>query len=293
MRRLKALVFSVLFVGLVAPLQAGTKVKLPDGRSYEIALPAGKKNAPLILALHGGGGSGAWMAKVSGMTGVANANGFAIAYPDGSGRGRFLTWNAGYCCAYAAKKRTDDIAFLSRVIDDAVARFGIDKRNVFITGMSNGGMMSERLGAMRPDLVRAVASVSGSFDVKKTPISGAIPLLHIHGTADNVVPYEGGHGKGQLKGERFPPVEDIVNAWARAQNSKLKSTQTIINPAKRDKTQVVKTTYSAGGKPRVVFFRVEGGSHSWPGSPRGGRKGVSKDINASNEIVKFFKTHLR
>ena len=66
----------------------------------------------------------------------------------------------------------------------------------------------------------------------------------------------------------------------------------VIDPA-RDRTKVIKTSYMRGAKAMVVFYKVEGGSHSWPGSKRAGRRGISKDIDASDEIIGFFKAHLR
>lgn len=290
---LKRMLFFCVVLVVHAPASADTVIKFADGRRYQIDVPKGVANPPVIIALHGGGGSGAWMAKVSGMSKIAQANGFAVIYPDGSGRGRFLTWNAGYCCAFAAKNRVDDIGFIARVIADAANRFGIDRTNVFVTGMSNGGMMAERLGAMRPDLFRAVASVAGPLDVARTTIKGRIPLMHIHGTADEVVPYQGGAGAHQVVGTSFTPVDSVIAAWARSQNMRLTATKSVIDPVRRDKTSVEKTVYANGGSARVVLFKVLDGGHTWPGSSRSGRGGVSKDIDASAEIVRFFKSHVR
>lgn len=284
------LLFAALFVQ-VPMAWAAQEVKLADGRSYLIDLPRGVQNPPVILVLHGGGGSGSHMVKVSGMTPAATKAGFAVIYPNGSGRTKFLTWNAGHCCAYASRSRVDDIGFMERVIDDAASRFGVDRRNAFVTGMSNGGMMSETLAAKRPDLIRAVASVAGPLDLPRTRPSG-LPLMHIHGTADDVVPYAGGRGQRTVtKNVSFPPVEEVIAAAVKAQGMRLQSSQQVIDPVRRDGTRVVKTTYSAGGVPRVVFFKVEEGGHSWPGGP--GRKGVSRDINATAEIVAFFRQHIR
>ena len=279
-------------VNIGGTVLAATKIRLPDGRSYSIIVPDDEPNPPLILALHGGGGNGAWMEKVSGLTPKALAAGFAIAYPDGSGRRDLLTWNAGYCCAYAANNRIDDIGFLSRVIEDAVSRYGIDRRNIFVTGMSNGGMMAELFAASQPGKARAVASVAGPFDVRHTPIRRSVPLMHIHGTKDDMVPYQGGRGKFQVTGAAYAPVEELISTWVASFGRGLTTTTETIDPV-RDRTKVIKTSYWDGSKPVVLFYKVEGGSHSWPGSARAGRRGITKDIDASDEIIRFFDIHRR
>jgi polyhydroxybutyrate depolymerase len=119
----------VLVLLLVLPTLARadtlSRVEMADGRFYLIALPDGVPNPPLILALHGGGGSPAQFARTSRLTAPALAAGFAIAYPAGTSRGGpLLTWNGLYCCGSAQGSGVDDTAFLAAVIDDAARRFG-------------------------------------------------------------------------------------------------------------------------------------------------------------------------
>ena len=85
---------------------------------------------------------------MTGFTPKASAEGFIVVYPDGtSRRAPLLTWNAGHCCGYAMEQRVDDVAFISALIEDLAARFPIDRKRIYVTGMSNGAMMAHRLGS--------------------------------------------------------------------------------------------------------------------------------------------------
>jgi polyhydroxybutyrate depolymerase len=264
------------------------EVRLDDGRSYLIAFPPGVSDPPLILALHGGGGSPAQFARSSGLTEPALAAGFAVAYPAGTSRldGPFLVWNALYCCGHAPGTGVDDLAFLDRVAADAAARFGLSDR-VFVTGMSNGGMLAQTWAATRgPAHVAAVASVAGVMDLSRVRVAGPVPLLHIHGTADDMAPYAGGQGDSALTRTRHSAAEDGVAAF-RAAWGRLSETQALIDPVE-DGTRVVRRDGLRRDRPAVRLMTVEGGGHVWPGGRRARGEGATRDIDASAEVVAFF-----
>jgi polyhydroxybutyrate depolymerase len=280
----------ILVLTLAGPAPADSRaVRLDDGRGYLIALP-GTRNAPLVIALHGGGGNGAQMERTSGLTRDVLARGWAIAYPDGSGRGPLLTWNAGHCCAYARAAGADDLGFLGRVIADASSRFGIDPGRVFVTGMSNGGMMAERLAAERPDLVRAVASVAGPLDTALVPLRGMVPLLHIQGTADEMVPWQGGRGSRTINPGEHPAVEETLAAWRQAFGTGLRQDVRTIDTAD-DGMTTDRIAWSRAGREVVVLMRVNGGGHSWPGGSRK-RGSATRDFRANAAILDFFAAEL-
>ena len=261
-------------------------VTLNDGREYLIDLPANRANAPLIVALHGGGGNPQQFSRASGLSRPANRLGYAVIYPKGSGR-RLLTWNGGYCCGPAARERVDDIGFLDAVIADAADRFGLNPARVFLTGMSNGAILAEAYAAARPDAVRAVAGVAGTLDLAQYPPQRAVPLLHIHGTADTHVPYDGGPGSKGLTTTRFTPVNDVIAAFY-ALNGHLVRTDRKIDKVD-DGMSVAATTWSAGGHPVIRLLTVEGGGHVWPGGRRAQRQdNATGDIDATTEILRFF-----
>lgn len=279
---------ALLFAFCLTQPAAAETVRLGD-RYYEIALPANAKSAPLILALHGGGGDPDQFAKASGFARAATRAGFAVAFPAGSGRrgDKLLTWNGGYCCGYAARQGVDDLGFLKQVIADAATRFGVDGTGVYITGMSNGSIMSETFAAKNPGLIRAVAGVSGTMDTRRTRVAGQIPALIIHGTADPMVPYEGGQGDTSLTRTNFASVASVVKAFLAPFGSTTQTSRTI--DAKDDGTSVIVTDYAAGGQVVLRLMTVEGGAHHWPG----GRKarlteGKTQEIDANTEILRFF-----
>jgi polyhydroxybutyrate depolymerase len=284
-------IFLLLSLLLSPPLAAET-VRLGD-RWYEIALPANAKGARLILALHGGGGDPDQFAKASGLARAATKAGFAVAFPAGTGRRgeRLLTWNGGYCCGSAARRGIDDIGFLKKVIEDAASRFGVDGSRVYLTGMSNGSILSETFAAKNPGLVRAVAGVSGTMDTASTSVQGKVPALIIHGTADTMVPYEGGQGDTSLTRTNFASVDSVVQAFLAPWGGVLAETSRVID-RKDDGTSVTVTDYQKGGQVVLRLMTVEGGAHHWPGGRKARLKeGKTQEIDANTEILRFFKAN--
>lgn len=286
---LRVIVFTALGLvfGTAARAADLAEVSLSDGRYYLIAVPDGVENPPLILAMHGGGGNPSQFERDAGLTERALANGFAIAYPAGSGRSRLLTWNAVYCCAYAQEKKIDDVGFLDRVVADAAKRYGIDPKRIFTTGMSNGSMMAETYGAMRPKIVRAIGGVAGTMDIYNVRIRGAVPLLHIHGTDDRHVAYEGGYGPDSFVKVNFVAVDKVLDAFRRAAGDRFSYAESVINPAD-DGMTTDRLAWSRNGVDYIVHLRVNGGGHNWPGGPRGVRKGATRDFKAAEEVIRFF-----
>lgn len=284
-------IFLLLSLLLSQPIAAET-VRLGD-RWYEIALPANAKGARLILALHGGGGDPDQFAKASGLARAATKAGFAVAFPAGTGRRgeRLLTWNGGYCCGSAARRGIDDIGFLKKVIEDAASRFGVDGSRVYLTGMSNGSILSETFAAKNPGLVRAVAGVSGTMDTGSTRVQGMVPALIIHGTADTMVPYEGGQGDTSLTRTNFASVDSVVQAFLAPWGGVLAETSRVID-RKDDGTSVTVTDYQKGGQVVLRLMTVEGGAHHWPGGRKARLKeGKTQEIDANTEILRFFKAN--
>jgi polyhydroxybutyrate depolymerase len=287
--RLLSLILPLILA--VLPANAET-VRLGD-RYYTIDLPANPRGAPLILALHGGGGDPDQFSSASGLGAVAVRAGYAVAFPAGTGRrsGRLLTWNGGYCCGSAARNDIDDLGFLKAVIKDAEDRFGVGGARVYITGMSNGSIMAETFAARNPGLIRAVAGVAGTMDTGRTRVGGQVPALIIHGTADSMVPYEGGQGDTSLTRTDFASVASVVQAFLSPWGGAFTEVQRKID-RRDDGTSVTVTDYQQGRAVVLRLMTVEGGAHHWPG----GRKarlgeGKTEEIDANTEILRFFALH--
>lgn len=287
---LKLILSLVLLAG--PALARSEQISLGE-RSYVIHLPDGVRSPPLIVALHGGGGSPEQFASTSGLARDAMGAGYAVAFPAGTGRrgGRLLTWNGGYCCGPAARNGIDDLGFLSDVIADATRRFGVDNGRVYLTGMSNGSILAETYAATFPQRVKAVAGVAGTMDVARTRPKGAVPLLIIHGTVDTMVPYSGGRGDESLTRTDFASVDAVAQAFLARWPAPLTKTTRQIDRVD-DGTSVIIADHATRGRVVLRVQTVVGGAHHWPG----GRKarltdGKTAEIDANTEILRFFALH--
>jgi polyhydroxybutyrate depolymerase len=270
---------------------AGTK------RSYEIHVPPGTGTSPrpLVVELHGGGGNAGAIERQTGFFDLADEKGFLVAAPNGTGRraDRLLTWNAGWCCGQASQNDVDDVGFVAAMLDDIAAHYPLDVDRVYVTGFSNGAMMTYRVGCALADRIAAIAPVSGALDDDGCAPSRPVPVLAIHGTADQNVPYDGGVGTAQEN--RFPSergradrsVADSVGFWVSHDGCPA-------IPAQRRDGTVIQATYGpcADGS-EVVLDSIGGGGHAWPG----GRKGrpaadaPATGLDATAAIWDFFARH--
>ncbi len=261
-------------------------VHTPD--SYEPATPI-----PLVLVLHGGGGHAENAQKMSEMNAVADREGFIVVYPNGTGRltYRLLTWNAAdNCCGYAHDENVDDVKFIRELIEQVQQDYAIDPNRIYVTGMSNGGMMSYRLACELSDVIAAIAPVAGAFNLADCEPTHPISVIIFHGTADEHVLYEGGESLKSVDGERIDqPVSAAVDFWT-AHNG------CTAEPTTTESGSIVTDTYtdcSTGAE--VTLVTIEGGGHAWPGGKRGSRQGdePTQEINASEVMWEFFAAHPR
>lgn len=261
-------------------------------RSFVVHVPeAVRSPTPVVIVLHGGGGNARNAMEQSGMSAAADRNGFIAVYPNGSGRlGRaLLTWNAGQCCGYAMDQQVDDVAFMTMVIDTLEREFDADPRRIFVTGMSNGGMLSYRLGCELADRVAAIAPVAGSLGVDCHP-SAPVSVVAFHGTADRHVRYEG--GTPGVQADTHPrqdrPVADTIAFWAAHDACAAPVTEQISTDATRE-------TRTCANGTEVTLYTITDGGHAWPGGARG--RDVSDTptdtISATGLMWEFFDGHPR
>ena len=251
-------------------------------RTYLIHVPASydpQKPVPLILVLHGATQSPASAERMSKMSQKSESENFIVVYP--SGTGRLPTWNSGSCCAYAMKNHIDDIAFLSALIDKLETDYSIDRKRIFVTGISNGGMMSYRVGCELSDKVAAIAPVEGALDVECKP-TAPVSVLIFHGTADHLVPFNGGSTPFQMGSKRSDtPVSGAVQFW-------VKHDACSTEPKHKEPSEVHTDVYSGcKSGSSVVLYAIQGGHHSWPGDR------LTPQINATDTMLAFFANHPR
>jgi polyhydroxybutyrate depolymerase len=186
---------------------------LPTGE-YHIALPDRPvANTPLVVFLHGAGGTGATAIRNSAMLEPMLARGYAVLAPTGSGKfgsGKGRVWR--FRGDFGDR---DEGGFLQEVVADAARRFGVDDSAVLLSGFSAGGFMVHYLACAQPGSFAAYAPVSGAFwKPHPTTCAGPVRMFHTHGWTDNVVPLEGRYlHNGQVQqGDVFGSLE----IWRRA-----------------------------------------------------------------------------
>ncbi|KAF1043802.1 MAG: hypothetical protein GAK35_02029 [Herbaspirillum frisingense] len=265
-------------------------------RAYFSERSAQGEAQPLIIALHASGSTGSVMARATGLTEIAEAAGYMIVYPNGTGLTiDARTWNSGGCCGYAQMHKVDDVAFLRALIkklaDDGLA----DPKRVYLVGVSNGGMMAYRMAAEAPELFKGVAVVSAVLDVPPETIKAGLPVLHIHGSDDPFIPFLGGIGSKEAASQ-LPrlSVAKTIEAWVKADGADPRPDVSDIPDAAGDGTTIRKYTYhSKSDAQAVILYEVKGGGHNWPGSTipiaNGGKS--SQNLDSSRTIIDFFNRH--
>lgn len=263
-------------------------------RTYQSFVPARNGRLPLVIALHGGGGNGAQLAKSAGLIDEAAKEGFVLALPEGSSRfGKLETWNAGGCCAYAMREKIDDIGFIRALIDELERTQPVDPKRIYVVGMSNGGMMAERVAIELGDRIAGAAVFVGAlFGNEPRPVA-AVPMLIVNAEKDEQVPIAGGTSTTGIvrrsQGMPYKPSRYAATFWATANRC-------TTNHAKAETADYVRERWTgcASGAD-VDFYIVKGAEHGWPG--RGlGRPGVTRntgEIDGTALMWEFFAAHHR
>jgi polyhydroxybutyrate depolymerase len=263
-------------------------------RSFRVHVPPGYDGTsprPLVLMFHGGGGSGRQFEQASSrMDPIADREQFIAVYPDGTGTLR--TWNGGGCCGSAVQNNVDDVGFVAALLDHLETELCVDRRRAFASGMSNGAILSHRLACELADRIAAIAPVAGTDMTSSCTPARPIPVLHIHGTDDGHVPWDGGEGCGPA-GVPFTSVPDTMERW-RTRNSCGASTGRYLEQGDGR----CEAYAGCAGQADLVLCSVAAGGHNWPGGdppagivPCPGNGGQSATFQASEVIWSFFAAH--
>jgi polyhydroxybutyrate depolymerase len=269
-------------------------------RTYRIYVPGHLANpAPLVFVLHGGGGSGSAQERITkgGFNRIADSEGIIVAYPDGVGR----NWNDGRSdvSSSAFKDNVDDVGFFKALLEQLAAKYPVDRKRVFATGMSNGGFMSYRLACDAADIFLAVAPVVAGLSVDLGPRcrpQHPVSVLILNGTEDPLIPWEGGHvgAFGISRGQTWSAMQ-TYEKWIELDACKVRSDEPEVNAVADDHTSVVRHRATAcKGGAEVRLDEIRGGGHNWPrgakylGVTFVGR--ISQELDGNAEIWSFFKT---
>jgi polyhydroxybutyrate depolymerase len=280
-------------------------------REFTVYLPPGHQSAdsqstppalPVVFAFHGVLMNGETMAEMTHLHNLGNRCNFIVVYPDGDGHGIFRTWNSGGRSGRLERIAKDDVGFVRCMVGELKKRYRVDDQRIHATGFSNGAMLCYRLAVEAPDIFASIAPVAGTLAVSTQRASRYVPTLHIHGTDDKVVAWNGPNLKTP-KNLDFLSVPETIHAWKKllvtcnASDSDALVCQIQSWPDRKpDKTRVEVTRYLLdpdSETPDFQFVRVIGGGHTWPGGEN--REWVvgdtSEEFSANEMMWGFFQKH--
>ncbi len=241
-------------------------------REYQVHLPAGKEAAsdlPVIIALHGSGGSASQIRLSSGLDAVADEMGFVAVYPDG-----VPNWEVSDDGSVP-----DDVKFLRNMLDRLADRVQVDRNRVYATGMSRGGFMSHFLGCRMSKELAAVAPVAGGLLLDVTGYCKSdrpVGVLAIHGEDDSIVPIAGDADNAI---STYHSLEDGLEFWARLNQCDAAVERT---DAPTFSLPIERVAYSGcRNGVRVEGLRMTGVGHRWP----------QRTMDGSRVIAEFLLSH--
>ena len=249
-------------------------------RLYRVYVPGsydGVQPLPLVMSLHGLGGNARLQEQHTGFNDLAEREGFIAVYPQATGDRS--TWRSE---ARGRAGQVDDVQFLSDLLAELKATYCVDPARVYVDGVSNGGGMTVTLACALGDELSAIGTVAAVTHTSACAPDEPVPLIAFHGTADEVVPYEGGR--------LFAAAEAWTADWAASNGC----TASDPKPQEGDVSAVHYTDCAENAD--VIFYTIHGGGHAWPGvSPLlDGRFGeTTQDINATEAMWAFFAEHAR
>ncbi len=281
-----------------APGERQEKVRVGSHeRSCVVHVPKGYdgRKVPLLIALHGNLGTGEKMRKLtsSAFDRLAEKETFLVAYPNGVEK----SWNDGRPVTPAGEKKVPDVEYISKLIDALSERYAVDTSRVFVTGMSNGAMFTNRLACELSDRIAGFAPVAGTMpEVTEKKCSPARPvsILIIHGSEDKYAPFRGGPTR-KGGGGMVLSADQTAAFWAEKSGCGTGPAERELQDAENDGTSVKKVEYGGcRGGAKVVLYSVKGAGHTWPGGwqylPAMLVGKTSRDFDAAEVIWSFFKS---
>ena len=276
-------------LGACAPLLGATRIgrSAPDGTSFH-EIPVGRDTrtflmhraphlaspAPVFFILHGTSANANLAMDESGMNRVADSLGAIVVYPNGTGGIPYvrLFWNVAGCCS--DRSRPDEGAMIDAIVDTLGAHYAIDRSRIGVAGFSDAGTLAYLVACHFPNVISAIAVVSGELPEQSCTPRPAVSTLVFHGTADRNL--------------RYGETREHVAEWARRESC---------GPVRADTSAtLIHDVYpDCANTARVELYTILGGLHAWPGgrvswvfAPR-----ASRAIDASRVFAAFVLSHPR
>jgi polyhydroxybutyrate depolymerase len=252
----------------------------------------GKSPWPAVIVLHGGNGNAEIQRKRTGFDEVAKKEKFTVIYAEGtSWRPGLHAWNTGYLLRRQVGE-ANDLDYFDTLLDLLIKDYRIDPQNIFMTGGSNGAMMTLVYAVNRAERLAGIAPVVGAmFSFDKKP-SRPVPVLMINGKMDNEVPIEGGMSRNPLvrRGQLAPykPLDETISFWVSINQSQevptIQTSGTVTTKRFSKKASGVETV-------SIVDFS---GGHGWPGTDSAREDNTPiQSFRGAEKVWEFFKSHLR
>jgi polyhydroxybutyrate depolymerase len=221
---------------------------------------------PLLLVLHGLGAAAEAIEEHTDLAAFASQHAIAWVAPNGprDRKGRRF-WDAGASCCNFDRLPVDHVAALADLLERSLENTHIDRTRVFVVGYSNGGFMAHRFGCQRPDLVRGIVSVAGAgpLETLSCKTSPALRVLEVHGDADVIVTYQGGHLFNDPGLPEHASVQKTGADWGQRLNcaEKSKDAGAIDLDAKLPGSETQVTRYTGCARGALEVWTVAGGNH--------------------------------
>jgi polyhydroxybutyrate depolymerase len=267
---------------------SGTIVSSGQKREYLLYVPKSydrAKPSPLVISMHPAMSWPTSQMNISQWNRVADEHGFIVVYPAGTGGGP-KTW---FMIGRRTPSRMPDVMFISELIDTLESSYNIDPTRIYAEGLSNGGGMAFALSCTLSDRIAAVGMVSAARSLEWSWCTDhrPVPMIAFHGTADPVVPYNG--GRTPVGPDVFPNVPSFTATWAQRNRC---GPNPIESAVASDVTRLQYT--DCADDAGVVLFTVKGGGHQWPGGkplPEFLVGPYSRSIDATSQMWAFFREH--
>jgi polyhydroxybutyrate depolymerase len=259
----------------------GLRTITSDGRTrrFTLRFPRGAAPttpAPLVLDFHGLLEPPPIEELLTDLTAEAGARGYVVVYPHGWGN----SWNAGTCCGRARAEGVDDVRFVRDLVRQLERELCIDRRRIYATGMSNGGILSYRLACEASDLFAAIAPVAGVEAAQSCQPRRPVPVLAFNGTSDLLVRYGGGFPASLSD---LPTVPETFSRWQQRNSCAVQSKRVVFNNG-----EVKCEAGDRCGAP-TTLCTIESGGHTWPGGVWAPYLGhTTSDIDATRTMLDFF-----
>lgn len=258
-----------------------------------------RRKRSIVFCLHAEEESPESMVRITrrGFNDMADQQGFIVGYPEALNE----YWNDGRedSISLSHYDEVDDVGFIDKLITYSIDSFRVDPEQIFVAGLSNGGLMTYKLACELSPRIKGIAAVSATLALDQIVTCSAdttVSVMMINGTRDPVMPYAGGEMVlDDISQGSVLSTDATVSYWLEDNKCKDKfSKRDVPNSNTFDETRSERFIYNnCENDAKVVLILVTNGGHTWPGGRQyEGQRNIgktSRDFDAAAEIWKFFR----